>query len=199
MKSPKDVLAQLEEEMEQLRQDVRTKGGWNPHSQSKYKFLRNAILQAERQNSALKGEEYVLETNILTKVAASSELVLTVSNCHSCYLVCGEENFGFCFVFAVYYGVKSEMINDEVIEGHYLFGRGLDVQLSYTVQNSNWINTVKTTQSVHSQYSEELWNSLRHFMFFFRNQMVEVLAAQDPPIHTFNSYRQAVDFAFLHV
>lgn len=66
--------------------------------------------------------------------------------------------------------------NDEVYEGHPLFGKGLEYYEPMQVINSNWIKEIQKVNSVHSNYNPENWKSLKHFIFGFHDTTFECIA-----------------------
>ena len=55
-------------------------------------------------------------------------------------------------------------INDEVIESHELHSKGMDICGSFIVENSNWIDALKTQNSIHNCFNESYWNKLSHYI-----------------------------------
>jgi hypothetical protein len=66
--------------------------------------------------------------------------------------------------------------NDEVIEGHPLYGRGIDVGEAYIVMNSPWLEELKKINSVHPQFDDESWAGKRHYLLFFKDNTFECIA-----------------------
>lgn len=66
--------------------------------------------------------------------------------------------------------------NDEVLHGHPLHGHGL---VSYTAQrviNSEWIETLRSINSVHHCYRPDFWKSLNHYVLWFHDCSFECVA-----------------------
>lgn len=74
------------------------------------------------------------------------------------------------------YAYKFGGPNDEVFDGHPLSSRGFDGYGAFTIENSSWIEREKTTNSVHSMYSEENWNDRQHFLLAFHDDILECIA-----------------------
>jgi hypothetical protein len=66
--------------------------------------------------------------------------------------------------------------NDEVFEGHRLFGKGIDIGGAYLVQNSRWIAELERINSIHSCYNPAFWRRLKHYLFFAKEQTFEFAA-----------------------
>lgn len=66
--------------------------------------------------------------------------------------------------------------NDEALNGHPLYGKGLVGYKLNEVHNSDWIEHVIRVNSVHPQHRDEPYRRLRHFVLPFHDEMVEVLA-----------------------
>jgi hypothetical protein len=66
--------------------------------------------------------------------------------------------------------------NDEVIQGHPLYGKGLCAYGAHVVANSPWIREVRSINSVHRQYRAESYDSLKHYLLLFHDDMFECLA-----------------------
>jgi hypothetical protein len=74
------------------------------------------------------------------------------------------------------YAIRCGGGNDEVIEGHSLYGCGLDTCAAFTVQNSDWIRSEIEIHKVHPQFHESHWNDYQHFLWTFHDGQVEVIA-----------------------
>lgn len=66
--------------------------------------------------------------------------------------------------------------NDEALNGHPLYGKGLVGYQLNEVRNSDWIEQVIRVNSVHPLHRDEPYRRLRHFVLPFHDEMVEVLA-----------------------
>lgn len=65
--------------------------------------------------------------------------------------------------------------NDEAINGHPLYGRGLSGYQAHEVVNSRWLEHVIRVNSVHPHHSEEPFRQLHHYLLPFHDEMVEAL------------------------
>lgn len=66
--------------------------------------------------------------------------------------------------------------DDEAHTGHPLADRGFDGQGAYTVANSRWIATHHATERVHPRYDPSRWESRRHYMLVFPDEIFECIA-----------------------
>ncbi|MEX3012101.1 hypothetical protein [Hoeflea sp. TYP-13] len=66
--------------------------------------------------------------------------------------------------------------NDEVLEGHRLYERGLDYYAAQIVQNSRWIRELDVQNSGHSQHdSEKFIRSHHHHILTFKDATFECI------------------------
>ena len=66
--------------------------------------------------------------------------------------------------------------NDEAINGHPLYGRGLDGYRAHEVLNSAWIEDAIKVNSVHPNHSDAPFRELHHYALLFHDEMLEALA-----------------------
>lgn len=66
--------------------------------------------------------------------------------------------------------------NDEVFSGHPLYERGLEPYGAHVVENSSWISEQQTINKVHSRYSPERWEGLKHYLLLFHDEVFECIA-----------------------
>lgn len=66
--------------------------------------------------------------------------------------------------------------NDEVFEGHPLYGKGLELYAPMQIMNSNWIKEIQNINSVHRNYNPENWKDMKHFFFGFHDTTFECIA-----------------------
>lgn len=77
-------------------------------------------------------------------------------------------------------------VNDEAAPGHALYSKGLDYYSAHIVENSSWIDELKTIHKVHPYFNEERWANKKHFLLFFHDEMFEIVA-HDFKIETFST------------
>ncbi|MCP4159881.1 MAG: hypothetical protein GY760_07405 [Deltaproteobacteria bacterium] len=78
--------------------------------------------------------------------------------------------------FELCYSFKFGSPNDEVHEGHPLYGKGLDSYTAQIIINSIWIKNIEKINSVHIQYEPKNWDDLNHYVFWFHDTTYECIA-----------------------
>lgn len=66
--------------------------------------------------------------------------------------------------------------NDEVIEGHPLYGKGLQPYAAHEVVNSRWLAAEQAINSIHGGYRPETWTKLKHYLLELHDENFECLA-----------------------
>jgi len=66
--------------------------------------------------------------------------------------------------------------NDEVINGHPLYGRGLVAYGAHTVERSRWIREQEKINSVHPQHRPGWEARYRHYVLAFHDETFECIA-----------------------
>jgi hypothetical protein len=72
--------------------------------------------------------------------------------------------------------VKMGSPNDEVLNGHPLWGSGLEFYQAHEVKNSPWIRELMEVNRVHRGFHERHWSETRHFILTFHDETVECVA-----------------------
>lgn len=67
-------------------------------------------------------------------------------------------------------------VNDEASFGHPLSAKGLETYSAHIVENSSWIEELKTIHKVHPYFNENIWTEKKHFLLFFHDEMFEIIA-----------------------
>ena len=78
------------------------------------------------------------------------------------------------------------IVNDEAASGHPLYKKGLQVYAAHIIENSTWIEELKTIHKVHPYYSVKHWMNDKHFLLFFHDEIFEIIA-ENYEIEVFNS------------
>jgi hypothetical protein len=78
------------------------------------------------------------------------------------------------------------IMNDEAANGHPLYSKGLQIYSAHIVENSTWIEELKTIHKAHPYYSDTRWTNRKHFLLFFHDEIFEIIA-EDYKIEVFNS------------
>ena len=66
--------------------------------------------------------------------------------------------------------------NDETLNGHPLYNKGLGFYGAYQVLNSPWIKQLENMNSVHPRHTPELFHDLLHYIFTFHDSTLECVA-----------------------
>lgn len=77
-------------------------------------------------------------------------------------------------------------VNDEAGPGHPLYNKGLEYYSAHIVENSTWIEELKSIHKVHPYFKEDMWTDKKHFLLFFHDEMFEIVA-QDFKVETFKT------------
>ncbi len=68
--------------------------------------------------------------------------------------------------------------NDETLDGHPLYGRGLDYYEPFIVEHSDWIKELEKINSVHSNHSSKYYEKYKHYLFAFHDSIFECVATE---------------------
>lgn len=66
--------------------------------------------------------------------------------------------------------------NDEALQGHRLYSKGLRHYASYEVENSAWIAEMEVRNRVHPYHRKERFEGLHHYIFTFHDSTLELVA-----------------------
>ncbi len=78
------------------------------------------------------------------------------------------------------------IVNDEAANGHPLYNKGLEVYRAHIIENSNWIEELKSIHKIHPYFSDKHWVDYKHFFLFFHDEIFEIIA-KDFKIEVINS------------
>ena len=70
---------------------------------------------------------------------------------------------------------KFGIDNDEVFQGLPLYKEGLN-EWAHLIENSKWIEELKEIHKVHPYFNPFRWISLNHYVFLFKDDILEVIA-----------------------
>jgi hypothetical protein len=79
------------------------------------------------------------------------------------------------FTFYSYDQFKFGAPNDETSDGHEYSKYGLEPYSINEVINSDWIQYLRKQNSVHPYHSDEKFNNLKHYIFFFHDSCFEIV------------------------
>lgn len=68
------------------------------------------------------------------------------------------------------------IVNNEAANGHPLYEKGLETYRAHIIENSSWIEELKSIHKVHAYYSEKHWVDYKHFLLFFHDEIFEIIA-----------------------
>ena len=80
------------------------------------------------------------------------------------------------FTFSRCHAVKLGGPNDEALNGHPLYNKGLQVYAPHVIHNSDWIRDEEAINSVHPMHEAGWHERLNHYFFVFHDEMFEALA-----------------------
>jgi hypothetical protein len=66
--------------------------------------------------------------------------------------------------------------NDEALEGHPLYGRGLQMYGAHLVERSSWISELERRNRVHPFHKPEHYAKLKHYLLCFHDETFECIA-----------------------
>jgi hypothetical protein len=72
--------------------------------------------------------------------------------------------------------VKIGSPNDEVLNGHPLWGSGLEAYRAHVVRNSRWIAELMDVNRLHQRFDESRWRGAQHFVLTFHDETLECVA-----------------------
>lgn len=152
---------------------------------------------AEREAARLRGEQYAEVIDLAAPWSPGAPLPHVVSDGQNAYVVClahdpdpawdgtyttgrSPDDREEVPILVLELGGCRELRvggpNDEALQGHPLWGRGLVVYAAHEVHNSEWIASAIRVNSVHPYHSDAAFAGLHHYLFAFHDDMVEALA-----------------------
>jgi len=157
---------------------------------------RRTKLEAERTAAQAAGEEYAVSLNLKFRWNAGAPMPHLFSDGSRAFVLFlqdvprveqdersrGADGRGSAIPalgvaeFVQVYSVKFGGPNDEVLNGHPLYGKGLDFYEAHTVVNSRWIAEEERINSVHPNHRGGWHKSLQHYVFTFHDETLECLA-----------------------
>lgn len=182
------VIELLEQELRELRERKSTFSEGFRHKVTPEKWMLSRslgedILRLERALAAARGEPYAMEWPCPANWRFSVEptpLVLTdgLTTLVLFESIESKPEARRTGVLRFHHCASSKLgdPNDEVIEGHPLYGKGIRVGGNYIVENSPWLEETRAINSVHPQYDPKHWRSLNHYLMFFKEWAFECLA-----------------------
>lgn len=140
------------------------------------------LLSAEREVARAHGRQYAVELTLDLAWDAGAPMPFLISNGHQAavifYLTSSDQSEAVgVIVFDRAYDVQFGGVNDEAIEGHPLFGAGLDLYAAHEVLNSEWITEAERRNSVHRCHKGGWHERMKHYVLCFHDETLECIAS----------------------
>jgi hypothetical protein len=170
---------ELEDAKEQLRQVIAS------HKMDGYVSAHSAVLSLERKVAAERMDEYAETIDFPVKWDAGAPMPHLLTNGYRTFLLFylpndySEDGRTESVALVQFHRCMSSKLgdpNEEVFHGHPLNGKGLEPYTAQIVRNSRWIKELESINKVHSQYNQELWRSLNHYILWFHDDTFECIA-----------------------
>ena len=191
-----------------LHQEYATIQGYTPEKAQARYLIREEMLQIERERALARDEQAAIpwewpapdnlsinqfplilanerKTFLLYKTYTSTNFQATYKQKEHCAY--NTEELVAMLNFVSCAAIKFGAPNDEIIEGHALYGRGIDVGGAYIVANSKWKTEVRYMQGLHQQFDESHWAKYKHYLLFFKERTFEAIA-HNAVLHSCNNY-----------
>ena len=113
--------------------------------------------------------EFAREIDWTPQWSCGSPLPQVFSNGQSTYLTYLTDDNDFAII-VTFNGSNSHrfgIVNDEAINGHPLYRKGLEVYRAHIIQNSAWLQELKGIHKVHPCYLDRNWTVYQHYLLFF--------------------------------
>ena len=195
--SAEDVEQQLAGAQERLQKAAEALSQcFGPGKLQEYQVVHEEMLTLERELAALRGDEYAVPVDFPVKWDVGAPLPHLLRSEHRTFLIfvvlqpdpawdgtyvtvrdpaSGTEELLAVVEFTCS-SVRMGVPNDEVHEGHPLYGRGLCGYTAQKVENSRWLAEAERINSVHRCYNPASWRELSHYVFWFHDSTFECLA-----------------------
>ena len=122
--------------------------------------------------------EYAVEIDGFPQWSTGAPLPHVFANTGIAYLIylTDENDFAIIISFTGCNSHRFGIVNDEAADGHHLYEKGLQVYSAHVIENSKWIEELKTIHKVHPRFSEKHWIDYKHYLLFFHDEIFEVVA-----------------------
>ncbi len=156
-----------------------------------------ALLAVERELAEAKGEEYAIPFDFPVQWDTGAPLPFLIVNDYKTFLLfhvrVDDPEWDGTYItiqdpananadpmaLVEFEGCASAKLgapNDEVFEGHPLYGKGLEGYTAQIVRNSKWLAELESINKVHRGYNSDSWRSLNHYVFWFHDNTFECIA-----------------------
>ena len=181
----------------QARKDKARSALSSHHKGEEYEVARQELLKVERELAAQKGEPYAIPLQFSVQWSVGASLPHLLVNEDKAFLIFyvnqpdpdwdgtdvrlvdpGDDSpVSLALVeFEQCRSAKLGAPNNEVLAGHYLYGKGLEAYSVQIVKNSPWLEEVKATNKVHPLFRADSWSDLTHYIFWFHDTTFECIA-----------------------
>jgi hypothetical protein len=204
----------LESRLERARQQLKeTDLGRTKEQRALWRAAHEEVLESERQLAISRSEEYAIPCDDLgLRYEPNAPSPHLFSNELRTVLVVGlhlrevwapliedlSDPSGENQAIIEFHGCRSARlngVNDEAINGHPLYGRGLATYQPHYVGNSRWIKELQSIHSVHPAYDPARWKDLKHYLLCFHDDMFECIARSHTVEKTSASWTEIVQKA----
>lgn len=188
----------LQEAMERQRRALKAlapkhRGG----EEEEFLAASDAVLAAERALAAAKGEEYAVSIDFPVLWDIGAPLPYLLRNDNRTFVVFFLRDVDpswdgayvnirrpdsptaqkLAFVeFERCISARMGTPNDEVFQGHPLYGKGFAGYRALAVENSSWLKELERINAVHANYRPERWRELKHYILPFHDCTFECVA-----------------------
>jgi hypothetical protein len=158
----------------------------SPINLEDFRAARAVVLECERKVAAERGDEYAESISFPMRWNAGAPSPHLLVNGRNTYLLFDmpdtllESDMGEqvgLVIFNQCISAKFGSLNEEVLSGHPLFGKGLDSSSVQIIRNSRWLDEVERVNKAHPQYNPSKWRTLNHYIFWFHDETYECLAS----------------------
>jgi hypothetical protein len=174
---------------------------------------RSDLYEAERRLAESQGEHWAETLDIGARWSAGAPLPHLVSNGSTTIVICfatvSDPNWDGTYVrmvspadealsallhieFSRCHSIKFGGPNNEAMNGHPLYGRGLEPYAAHVVHNSQWLEQERVINSVHPYHSDETYAQLNHYLLAFHDETFEALAQSIDTRHIEGVFSQVV-------
>jgi len=177
------IMSKLEKELEDAKEQLRQVIASN--KTDGYVSAHSAVLSLERKVAAERMDEYAESIDFPVKWDAGAPVPHLLTNGYRTFLLFylpddySEDGRTESVALVQFHRCMSSKLgdpNEEVFHGHPLNGKGLEPYTAQIVRNSRWIKELESINKVHSQYNQELWRSLNHYILWFHDDTFECIA-----------------------
>lgn len=166
---------------------------WSPE----FDAAGETVLRLERELAASKGEEYAVPVDFSVKWDTGAPLPHVLQNDYRTFLTFyvnepdpawdgtyvtvkdpGDRSVQ-SLALVEFLGCISARLgspNDEVLNGHPLYGKGLASYTAQRVVNSRWLAELEAINKVHRGYDPDYWRNKKHYILWFHDTTFECVA-----------------------